>query len=76
MTKNDLYLYNVFDDKKKFMYNAIGFDVESAMEEFKTRITFENLAGYTFVQYRKLHEKEVIEYAKYSKWLTDYINSK
>jgi hypothetical protein len=76
MTKKDLYLYNVFEDEKIFMYNAIGFDVDSAMEEFNSRIKPENIKRYSVVQYRKLTAGEIIEYAKISKWVADYINSK
>jgi hypothetical protein len=75
MTKKDLYVYNVFEDKKIFMYYAFGYDLDSAIEEFKTRISPENIARYSFVQSRKLLYSEAVEYAKVSKWVADYLNS-
>lgn len=73
--KQNLYLWNVYEDNKYFTHNAVGYDQESAMNEFVTRVKPKNINKYSFKQYRKLGNKEIEQYARYSKWLTDYLSN-
>lgn len=71
----DIYLWNVYEDKKYFMYSATGYDEESALEEFRTRMNPRDISRYSVSKHRKLTDKEIEQYARYSKWLTDYISN-